>query len=340
MYDLDHILLTIALATYMPLENGRLSNDQPEEVMMYKYVLERLQPLLSPLGNGILERFKDYQSLKSKATLARKVLRAAGAHAREWEFRLLEQANPDGYEIQQIRQTMRNVQGVHTLRGCSELHRCKKYKDFVDVCGELRYQGRWSHLHMSPRTSVLGHSMFVAVVSYLFSIEAGACERQQVNNFFLGLFHDLEETQTRDVRSPLKKAVPVIADTLKEISRDMMEREVVRLLPPSWHDQFRRFSLTEPGQDSIRINNALVHVPDEDQEKLFGEYNSDAFDPMSGALVKAADHLSAYLESVQAFRNGSGSPEIHAARYFIAKDYERKTMGHLDLGLLYRELSA
>lgn len=305
-----------------------------------KYVLKQLEPLLLPLGHDLLNRFKHHQAPRSRSTLARRLLRAAGAHAREWEFNLLKQANPQGYEVEQIAQLMKTQDGIHELRGCNELHRHKKYQDFVDVCGELRYQGRWSHLHMSPRTSVLGHSMFVAIVSYLFSLEAGACQRQQVNNFFLGLFHDLEETQTRDVSSPLKKKVPVIAETLKEISRHMMEQELIRLLPPSWHDQFKRFSLTEPGRDSIRVNNQLINIPEEDAEKLFGEYNSDDFDPMSGSLVKAADDLSAYLESVQAFTNGSGSPEIHAARYFIAREYEEKRLGDLDLGLLYRELSS
>ena len=56
-------------------------------------------------------------------------------------------------------------------------------------------------------------------------------------------------------------------------------------------------------------------------------------------LWQAADNLGAFLEAEQAVKNGSGSPEIQAARYSIAEQYEGRKFGKLDLGLLYRELS-
>ena len=55
--------------------------------------------------------------------------------------------------------------------------------------------------------------------------------------------------------------------------------------------------------------------------------------------MKAADNLGAFLEAVQAVKNGCGSPEVQAATYSIAKLYEGIKFGNLDLGLLYRELS-
>ncbi|KAA0242417.1 MAG: HD domain-containing protein [Candidatus Brocadia sp. AMX2] len=61
---------------------------------------------------------------------------------------------------------------------------------------------KWSRLHRIPRTSVLGHSLFVAILSYLFSLEIKACARRCVNNYFTGLFHDLPEVLTRDIISP------------------------------------------------------------------------------------------------------------------------------------------
>lgn len=300
-----------------------------------QYVLQQLEPLLSELNEDLFDRFRRYKKGHRANTLARRLLLAAGAHAREWEFRILEYANPEGYEIQKIRKAMNAEKEKHSLHGCNQLHKYSRYKRFIDVCSELRFQGRWSHLHMSPRISVLGHSMVVAAVSYLFSLEAGACERQQVNNFLLGLFHDLAESQTRDVRSPLKDKVPVIGETLEEIGAELMEREVIGLLPPSWRAEFRLFSLTELGVDSAVLNNIRTRVTSED---LFGQYNADNLNPIGGSLVKAADNLSAFLESVQAVRNGCGNPEVQAAVYHIAKLYENSRIGKLDLGLLYREL--
>lgn len=304
-----------------------------------QYVSEQVKPLLSDLDNSLYDRFIRHQNGGSISPLVRRLLHAAAEHAREAEFRILEQANPEGYEISAIRAAIDKEKERHNLRGCRQLHRFKNYRRFVDVCGELRYQGRWSHLHISPRTSVLGHSMFVATISYLFSIEAGACEQQRVNNFMLGLFHDLPETQTRDVRGPLKKKLPVLDETLKELSRELLEREVTKMLPPKWQDDFETLCLTDLDQNFAFINGTRTPVTDAD---IMGQYNSDLFNPVSGRLVKGADDLSAFLESVQAVNNGCGSPEIQAGKYSITNKYEdpeRGKIGNLDLVLLYRELS-
>jgi len=314
----------------------RLNRYRDRREELNQYVSEQVKPLLSALDDSLYDRFIRHQNGSGTSPLVRRLLHAAAEHAREGEFRILEQANPQGYEIDAIRAAIDTEKERHNLRGCGQLHRFKNYQRFVDVCGELRYQGRWSHLHISPRTSVLGHSMFVATVSYLFSIEAGACEQQRVNNFTLGLFHDLPETQTRDVRGPLKRKLPVLEETLKELSEELLEREVIKLLPPKWRDDFETLCLTDLKQDFAFINGTRTPVTNAD---VMGQYNLDLFNPVSGCLVKAADDLSAFLESVQAVNNGCGSPEIQAGKYSIAKNYEGTKIGNLDLGLLYRELS-
>jgi len=302
-----------------------------------EYVLQRLEPLLLKLDESFLIRFKGYLNGNRSNKIGRRVLLAAGEHAREWEFRLLENANPEGYEIQKIRGSMDKEKSLHDLYGCRQLHKYPKYRNFVDICGELRYQGRWSHTHIAPRIDVLGHSMYVATMSYLFSIEVGACERQRVNNFFLGLFHDLAETQTRDVRGPLKKDVPVIDDTLDELTREMMEREIVKLLPPSWQDEFRGWAVTETGKNFVILEGRKTEVTN---DEILSKYNTNNYNPVCGYLVKIADNLSAFIESSQAIKNGCESPELQAARYSISKNYERKLLGKFDVGLLFRELSS
>jgi putative hydrolase of HD superfamily len=77
-------------------------------------------------------------------------------------------------------------------------------RNFIDLCGQLRFQLRWSYLHRIPKTSVLGHMLIVAVLSYLFSLEIGACRKRCYNNYFTGLFHDLPEVLTRDIVHPVK----------------------------------------------------------------------------------------------------------------------------------------
>jgi len=124
-----------------------------------------------------------------------------------------------------------------------------RYRDFIDLCGQLRFQARWANLHRIPKTSVIGHSLFVAILSYLFSLEVGACDRRSINNYFTGLFHDLPEVLTRDIISPVKRSVEGLSELIKQYEKEQMEKEVYGLIPKEWHKDVRMF--TEKEFDSI-----------------------------------------------------------------------------------------
>jgi putative hydrolases of HD superfamily len=83
----------------------------------------------------------------------------------------------------------------------------KKTYNFIDMVGQLRFQKRWAHSPRVPETSVLGHMLIVAILSYLISLERRACPQRASNNYFAGLFHDLPEVLTRDIISPIKRSV-------------------------------------------------------------------------------------------------------------------------------------
>ena len=228
----------------------RLENDPTRKDKANKYVLKKLRATLSEPSLGLSSRFESHLAGNGITPFSARILEAAGFYARFWEFRLLEEANPTGYEINEIKAGFEEGFRKHSKRpGFQRLQDSRRSQKFVNLCGELRYQGRWSHMHIVPRVTVLGHSMFVATMAYLFSLEAGVCKRLRVNNFFTGLFHDLPESQTRDVRSPLKKAIPELDALLEEISEEMMEKEVLSLLAPSWRDEFRLFSLKGLNKD-------------------------------------------------------------------------------------------
>jgi len=308
--------------------------DQRDKVNAY--LEQELRPLICDVGEGTFDRFKQWQMGNGGPTQVRKVLRAASSRAREQEIHILEQANPHGYEISHIKSiSQKDLERHNRLKGCQELNNYQKYRTFVEICGELRFQKRWSHLHISPRPSVLGHSMFVATVAYLFSLEVKACKRQRVNMFYSGLFHDLAETQTRDVRSPLKKAIPILDDVLEEIGRDLMEKEVIGRLPQAWHEQFRLFSLEPLHENFAAVEPEKHPISNED---VLGKYNSDEYNPRCGYLVKAADDLAAYIEADQGIKNGCNNIELSKAKSEIGNKYQSSKCENLDLGLLYREL--
>ncbi|MBC8274851.1 MAG: HD domain-containing protein [Chloroflexi bacterium] len=329
-------LLETAILTDLKWDvKERLNENQTRRSEKDTFVLQELRPMLSAVGNGLLKKFCDYQAGKAMKPLSLSVSRAAKTYARRCEFRLLENANPSGYEIEDIGENLQEDWAGHNdLKGCQQLNNFRKYRHFVDLCGELRFQVRWSHLHLVPRTSVLGHSMFVAVIAYLFSLEVGACERQRVNNFFTGLFHDLEETLIRDVRSPLKREIPGLGKTLKEISKEKMEQKVLTLLPPPWVDEFRLFSMEELKDDFATVKGKRKPVA----KKVFSIYNMDKYCPRSGSLVNEADKLAAFIEAFQGIANGCGSSELEEAKDSLPKEPRAQT-GQLDIGAIYSEFT-
>lgn len=308
-----------------------------EDVLKYKqlnnWVYDELGHIISPLGSEFCRRFKEYFS-KSDNTLNKKILSAAHFYATKWEFDIIEHANPNGYEIDVIKKDVQNKQEkYYDLKGMEQLTKHSNYKNFINLCGQLRFQSRWSHLHRIPKTSVLGHSLFVAILSYLFSLEIKACKRRCVNNYFTGLFHDLPEVLTRDIISPVKRSVEGLSNLIKEYEKEQMKKEVYDLIPKEWHPAIKMF--TENEFDSIvMINRRCKKVRSED---INTQYNHDHFNPRDGELVKAADDLAGFIEASVAIRNGSASPELQDARLSLKKRYERSCVAGINFGEIYAD---
>ena len=186
-------------------------------------------------------------------------------------------------------------------------------KDFVDICGQLRFQIRWSHLYRVPKTSVLGHMLIVAMLAYLFSLEIGADSKRSINNYFTGLFHDLPEVLTRDVINPVKRAVEGIADLIKEYEQSEMEAKIYKLIPETWHSDMRMFTENEFANISGRN----------------GTRQRD------GELIKGIDELAAFIEAYLSLKNGIQSEDLKSAVAKLRKEYQSKTISGVDFGRVY-----
>jgi putative hydrolase of HD superfamily len=294
-----------------------------------------LESIISPLGEGFCRRFRAYFQ-EDETTLRRSLLNAAHIYATRWEFDILEHANPNGYEMGEIKNRLEETQNRYRdLEGIAQLANNIHYRNFIDLCGQLRFQSRWAHVHRIPRTSVLGHMLFVALLSYLFSLELKACPQRCVNNYFTGLFHDLPEVLTRDIISPVKSSVEGLSDLIREYEKEMMEKEVYNLIPPEWHAAIRMF--TENEFDSVvTIEGVRMAVG---SREISRRYNADHFNPRDGEIIRAADRLAAFLEAYSAIRNGSASPDLQEARWAIRNEYERANMdvGGINFGEIYAD---
>lgn len=258
-----------------------------------EWVFSELEPDLA--GSIIKEELCEYLSREDYFTdITGSILDAAHIYASFWEFRIIRQISPYSLKTAEIDKSMRNDLEPHLdLLGMRKIVTAHKVSDFIDLCGQLRFQIRWGHTPRIPRTSVLGHMLLVACFSYLLSREINACPKRLYNNFFGGLFHDLPEVVTRDIISPVKNAVAGMPKAISDIERELAQNEIYPLLEPDWHEEFKYFTLDE-FKSKVRLDDTIKHVS---SEEISESYNEEIFDPIDGELLHATDKFSAYLES-------------------------------------------
>jgi putative hydrolase of HD superfamily len=296
-------------------------------------VYGELRPVISPLGKAIVRRYQDH-FLGEEEAVERRILDAAHYYATRWEFRIIERADPGGYEIEDIRKDLdAKIAKFGDLKGMGLLGAERRYRNFIDLCGQLRFQSRWAHLHRIPKTSVLGHSLYVAILSYLFSLEIRACPRRCVNNFLTGLFHDLPEVLTRDIISPVKRSVEGLNDLIKGYEKEMLDKEVYGLLPAGWHAEFAMFAEHE-FENFVTVDGQTVTVM---AAELQERYNDDAYNPRDGELIKRADNLAAFVEAYAGIRNGSTSQDLQYAKVKIRAQEQVTHYAGLNFGEIYSD---
>ena len=278
--------------------------------------------------------FRKYFESEDNNIISR-ILGAANLFATRWEFGFIERSNPEGYEIQQISADLKiQHEEYYDLKSVQDLILYSNLKDFIDMCGELRFQIRWSHVPRVPRTSVLGHSLFVAILAYLFSIEIGACKRRRANNYYNGLFHDLPEVLTKDIISPVKGNAPGLAKILKRYEKQEMGKVYKLLDRHEWRSEIERFTSDEFGND-IAVDGKIIQVSSEDINK---RYNDDRYSPRDGELVEACDKLAAFVEAYMSIEYGITNNELEKAKHNTVTKWGRYVAG-IDFGRVYNSFT-
>lgn len=326
-------LQRLVVTDLKPQVLDKIRHDPSKWHQLNKWAYKELLPFIQPLGKDFCNRFESYFS-DIDNTVNKRILSSAHFYATKWEFRIIEHANPGGYEIKEIKQHLENrLKPYSDLAGMRELDSNPHLDNFIDLCGMLRFQLRWSHIHREPRTSVLGHMLIVALLSYLFSLQMGTCPRRYFNNYFSALFHDLPEVLTKDIISPIKVSVEGLDDLIKEYEREQMDKEVYGLIPREWHQEIKMFTEGE-FRGVVTLDNKVAYKSSEDINR---NYNHDVYNARDGEVVKAADNLAAFLEAYLALRNGIVSSDLEEAKWKIRSANDRQTIGGINLGEIYAD---
>ena len=267
--------------------------------------------------------------------ISKKILKAAHLYASFWEFQIIRNANPHGYKIQEIDKMMyKDFEPYMDLIGLRKLLCKGKISSFIDIVGQLRFQVRWSQTPRVPTTSVLGHSMMVAVLAYLFSRKISACEKRIRNNFFGGLFHDLPEALTRDIISPVKGSNKELSDVIGKIETELVEKEIFPLLPNDWRSDLKYFTENE-FENKVRIDGEELEKPPTSEE-INSDYNEDIYYPYDGQIIKACDRLATYTEAFASIETGIKTSHLFKCED-IKNEYKDKRIAGIDFGSIYAD---
>jgi putative hydrolase of HD superfamily len=310
------------------------------------FVYKQVEPHLTDEFKDLLGEFKEYldrdplRKLKKRdddgKELAEHILRAAHLYASLWELNIIERVDPSTQDITRIKRDItRRLELFCDLIGMRKILTEHKIHGFIDLCGRLRFQNRWSQTCKIPRTSVLGHMFFVACLSFLLTLKLKpkACDKRVYNNFFGGLFHDLPEAVTRDIISPIKSIDDEMKNAIRQVEEEWINEVLEKKFKKSWEGEIRRFIFDE-FQSSIMVNGSKQPTSSED---ISAKYNDDKYNPYDGFLVKAADKMSAFLEAYVSIQSGVKTEDLRNGFDEIKKREKERTVVNLNFSTFYAD---
>ncbi|MDR3073138.1 MAG: HD domain-containing protein [Deltaproteobacteria bacterium] len=343
LYD---FLFRLVVTDIKPPVFYRIKNNPEHFAKLAEWALGELAPHVKPLGDEFWQGFSAHVRGVRHNELASGILEAAHLYASYWEFCLIRPLN-DRFddEMPDIdRNFLERLEKRTSLEGVSDLLRKRPdsaVHKLANLCGQLRFQTRWSQTPRLPETSVLGHMFVVACYAYLFSQNLGACEARLVNNFFAGLMHDLPEVLTRDIISPVKKSIEGLDAIIRKYETEALN---ARIIEPLEREGFfavgerLKYFLGIGGAsefaNSIVRDGMAVDIPFHELHTL---YNENRYDPKDGELVKVCDSLAAFLEAYAAVRHGVASDQIHQALWRLRASYRDRELGPLHIGAIFAD---
>jgi len=305
----------------MMQEKGRELNE---------WVFRRLEEETSSVKGGFRQRMHQHFFSAEYASREKRILKAAHYLATQWEFNILYKMCPFIRGIEQIRQEIEDqIEDHFDLAGVQKLSLGRKTAGFVDLCGQLRFQKRWSQSPRIPATSVLGHMLVVAILTYLSLCEAEASAFRKKNGFLAGLFHDLPEVLTRDITSPIKGAVEGLDEIIKDYENKQMEAKLLPLLPSSWHKELSYYTENEFTNRALSGDTVIPDIP---FAEMGGAYDKAECLPVDGEIIRCCDHLAAFIEATTSIRHGISSRYLLEGVERLQKEYCQKVIGGIDYG--------
>jgi len=320
----------IVLTDIKPTVYHLLMDEKGDEIN--DWVLDQLKSRTESINGNFYFKMCKYFKDENYAKKEKAILKAAHYYATGWEFEVIYPQNKNTFDIEQIKiEVEKGLSECNTFDGYSKFATNPNLQRFLSLMGKLRYQQRWSRAVRMPQTSVMAHTLVVAILSYLTSLECGASKMRLVNNFFGGLFHDIPEVLTRDIVSPVKSSVDGLNNIIKEIEDAQMKKVIYPLVTEEIKKDLEFYTQDEFASKII-IDGKIIKVT---SDEINDKYNKDEYFPIDGEIIRGCDHLSAFLEAYMSIKYGITSEQIQDGYRNISEKYENRIIGSIDFGQLF-----
>lgn len=280
------------------------------------WVLNNLEELVSGVQGGeFLSRLRKFLTKNDKKhEKERLILKAASYLSTRWEFSIVYQTSRFLSDIDELkRKVEEEMEDYYELIGVRKIAMNQKLAKLVDLAGRLRFQKRWAQTPRIPETAVLGHMLVVAILSYFYSLEVSACKKRLENNFFCALFHDLPESLTRDIISPVKYGVKGLNEIISEYEMRLIDEQILPFVPEIAREEFS-YILGIRQEDGKFIKDEFENRTFErkilPREGTMENVNEDVYNAIDGKALKYCDKLAAYFEAGISISYGVKSKEL------------------------------
>ncbi len=325
--SLFDLLRKIALCDIKAPVQQMLKKEFPEEYLrLNEWVLNQYSNLMD---EKLFSEFSDYVYSKSgtktipddlKKTV--RVYEAAHKFATIRELEMISAVNEKERLADIKTELEEQIQPYLEFEGLQKLITHQKAFKFLLKIEQLRFQTRWNQTPRIPATSVLGHCFYVAIMTLLLGRESNPkmCRQRVINNFFSALFHDLPESVTRDIISPVKQATDDLPNIVKKIENEIVNKELVPLMENFFVNQIIYYTSDE---FSNRIQNEMGIIQKVSYDELNEKYNDEKFQPIDGKLVRICDHLSALMEASISINHGITSEHLEVGLEATVNHYKK-----------------
>ena len=316
------LLRRIALCDIKSPVQRIIRSEYPEEYRkLNRWVFDKYQNTITdPLFR---DEFASYLFDPADPTdMSVRVLRAAHKYSAIRELDMIRMVN-EPFRLVEIDKCLEaDIAGFMDLKGVQLLVARQQPYYFIAEIEKLRFQTRWNQTPRVPATTVLGHSYFVAALVLLMTRSLGFALHRLSNNFFAALFHDLPEAVTRDIISPVKQATDHLPEVVKHIEDEIVAQELLPLMDAYYREDVLYF-IQHEFENRIKVNGKVQCVS---AEALNNEYAAPQFYGIDGKLIRAADHIAAFVEADSSIRFGIRSDQLEEGRANILQRYGRNTV--------------